>query len=74
MNDALRRSLRTFVQVFIGVIISSGILSTASESGVVDWSAVKKVFVAALSAGVTSILTFVMNWLEDNTSVPAIGK
>lgn len=75
MSDALRRAVRTFIQAFVGSIITSGILSTASETGVVDWSAAKKVGVSALAGGVVAILTWAQNFLEDNTSVvPALLK
>jgi hypothetical protein len=74
MSDAVRRSLRTFVQAFLGSIITSGVLSATQESGVVDWSALKKVAVSALAAAVIALLTFVQNSLEDHTTVPALLK
>lgn len=74
MSDAIRRAVRTFFQSFIGVLISSGILSAIGEAGVVDWSALKKVGVSALGAGIVAVLTFVQNWLEDDGAVPALLK
>lgn len=74
MSDSLRRALRTFVQAFLGSVITSGVLSAASENGVVDWSAAKKAGVAALAAAVVAVITFVQNWLEDNTKAPALLK
>lgn len=74
MPDALRRAVRTFVQTFIGTIITSGILSTASETGVVDWSAAKKITVSALAAAVVAVLTWTQNFLEDTTTLPALLK
>jgi ABC-type multidrug transport system fused ATPase/permease subunit len=74
MTDALRRAIRTFVQTFLGVVISSGILSAAATDGVVDWSGAKKVAVSAMSAAVVAVLTFVQNALEDGGQIPAILK
>lgn len=74
MPDALRRAVRTFVQTLTGTIIASGILSATAETGVVDWSALKKVGVSAFAAGVVAVLTFAQNFLEDNTTVPALLK
>lgn len=74
MPDALRRALRTFVQAFLGSIITSGILSTVQEAGVVDWSALKKVAVSAAAAAVIALITWAQNFLEDTTTVPALLK
>jgi hypothetical protein len=74
MSDALRRAVRSFVQSFVGVLIASGVLSAASENGVVDWSAAKKAAMSAVAAGFVAVLTYVQNALEDNTSMPAVLK
>jgi hypothetical protein len=74
MPDALRRAVRSFVQSFVGVLIASGVLSAASENGVVDWSAAKKAAMSAVAAGFVAVLTYVQNALEDNTSMPAVLK
>lgn len=74
MPDALRRAIRTFFQSFIGAIISSGILSSMAENGVVDWSVLKKTAISAAIAGVVASFTFFQNFLEDNTRVPALLK
>ena len=74
MTDALRRALRTFFQTLVGTIITSGILSSTSETGVVDWSGLKKVGVSALAAGIVAVLTWAQNALEDHTTVPAFLK
>jgi hypothetical protein len=74
MPDALRRALRTFVQAFLGSIITSGILSTTETVGVVDWSALKKVAVSAVAAAVIALITWAQNYLEDTTTVPALLK
>lgn len=74
MPDYLRRAIRTFIQSFCGAIISSGVLSAAATAGVVDWSVVTKILIAALAGGVTGLLTLGMNALEDNGSIPAVLK
>lgn len=72
--NPVQRALRGFVQTFIGVLLSSGVLSALGNNGTTDWSAIEKVLISALAAGVVSILTFVQNALEDNGTIPAIGK
>lgn len=74
MNNALRRAIRTFFQAFLGALISSGVLSAASTNGVVDWSGLEKAGVAALSAGIVALVSFIQNALEDTGTVPAILK
>lgn len=74
MSDAVRRAIRTFLQAFVGVLVSSGVLSAVGEAGVVDWSALKKVGLSALGAGVVALFTFIQNALEDEGSVPALLK
>lgn len=74
MPDALRRAVRTFVQTLVGTLITSGVLSAAQETGVVDWSALKKVGVSALAAAIVAVLTWAQNALEDTTTVPALLK
>lgn len=72
--DAVRRAVRTFIQAFLGSIITSALLSGAAQTGVVDWSLAKKAMIAALAAAIIATLTLVQNLLEDNTSVPALLK
>lgn len=74
MNDPLRRALRTWLQAFLGSLITSGVLSAASADGVVDWSALKKALIAAAAGAVVALITFVQNHLEDSTAMPAILK
>lgn len=74
MSDALRRALRTFVQAFLGSVLTSGLLSAINETGVVDWSAIKKVAVSAAAAALIALLTFVVNALEDKGVMPALIK
>ena len=72
MTDALRRAIRTFCQTFIGTVIASGVLSAASENGVVDWSAFKKVGVSALAAAFVAVLSWAQNALEDHDAIPKL--
>jgi len=74
MPDSLRRAIRTFVQAFLGSIITSGILSAVEETGVVDWSALKKVAVSAAAAAIIALFTWAQNALEDHTPMPALLK
>lgn len=74
MPDYLRRAVRSFLWSFLGVLGGSGVLSTAAEKGVVDWSSLKKVGISAFFAGVVAVVTFVVNLLEDTTAMPAMLK
>lgn len=74
MSDALRRSIRTFVQAFAGSLLTSNALSVINTNGVVDWDVLEKVVISAVAAGVIAVLTFVVNFLEDNTRFPALLK
>jgi len=74
MSDAVRRGLRSFLWAFLGSIVSSGILSAMAVEGVVDWAAVQKVGVSALAAGITGLISWVMNSLEDRDVVPQLVR
>lgn len=74
MSDALRRAVRTFVQAFLGSLLTSGILSSFETAGVVDWAALKKVAISAAAGAIIALLTFVQNALEDNGTIPAVLK
>lgn len=84
MNDAARRSLRTFIQVFVGVFAVSllGFLGQVQEwSSCVgevcqfpDPSVLAKAAVSAVAAGAASLVSFLQNYLEDNTAMPALLK
>lgn len=74
MSDAIQRAVRTFFQAFIGVLIASGILSAVEETGVVDWSNLKKVGLSALVAGVVAIVSYIQNALEDVEVIPTFLK
>lgn len=74
MTDPLKRAIRTFLQSFLGALITSGVLSAASESGVVDWSALKKAGIAALVAGIIALITYTQNVLEDSGAIKPLLK
>lgn len=74
MSDAVRRAIRTFIQAFLGVLVTSGIFSAAAEDGVVDWSGLKKVGISAAAAAVVAVVTYIQNALEDSGTVPALLK
>lgn len=72
MTNALKRALRTFVQAFLGSVLTSGILSTVETDGVVDWSSLTKVGVSALAAGLIALVSWIHNALEDRDVVPQV--
>lgn len=74
MTDAARRALRTWLQAFLGSLITSGVLSGVETDGVVDWAIAEKAVIAALAAGVIALLTWAQNALEDTTQFPAVLK
>lgn len=74
MSDPIRRAARTFLQAFLGSVITSGILSTISETAVVDWSGLKKVGIAAASGGLIALISLVQNALEDSNVIPEVVK
>lgn len=77
MSDAVKRAARTFAQAFVGTIVASGVLSAVGDDGVIDFSDVStlgKAAVAAVTAGLVAVVSFVQNALEDNTSFPTVGK
>lgn len=74
MSDALRRSIRSFMQIFLGTIISSGVVSAAGTNGVVDWSTLKKIVISLVVSFFTSLLVFGQNYFEDRGTIPAVLK
>lgn len=74
MPDPVRRAIRTYIQAFLGSILTSGVMSSVSTDGVVDWSVLRKAGVAAAAAGIVALITFIQNVLEDTTSFPAVLK
>ena len=65
-KDAVIRAVRTFAQTAIGAFLATGALSSG------DWTVIQAAGVSAGIAGLTALLSFVQNLLEDNTAVKTI--
>jgi len=74
VSDALRRAARTFIQSFLGSLLTTGVLSGAATSGIVDWSGLEKTGVAAMAAGIVALISFAQNALEDHDVLPPLLK
>lgn len=74
LPDSVRRALRTFLQAFVGILVTSGALSAITTEGVVDWAVLKKAAISAFAAGVVAVLTYVQNAAEDRGVIPAVLK
>jgi len=76
MNDALRRAIRTAIQAFTGVILAQVTLITIDIAGgyVPDINWIKRVGASAAVAAAISLVTWLHNYAEDNSSFPAILK
>lgn len=66
MSDALRRALRTGFQF----IVAGGLTAVINEFAT-DLTGQQQALVQGLNM---LLVTFAQNWLEDNTSVPALLK
>lgn len=70
MRNTLTRAGRTFVQSFLGVFISIGLLSRVVESGTLgDAATWQQALTSATAAGVVALVSFVQNWLEESKGV-----
>ena len=67
MSDATRRGLRSLLQV--GLVQAAIVLYNAFA--VVELTSEQA---GAITLFATPLLAFAQNWLEDNTSMPAVGK
>ena len=77
LPDAARRALRTFLQAFIGVILAQiGAIAINAQKGeyVLDIEWIKRVGISAFVAGVIALITWLQNYLEDNTNFPSMMK
>lgn len=63
---ATRSAIRVFCYTLLGSILSSGVLTAIQVDGVLDVSVLSKAGVSALVAGVTAVITFAYNYLEDS--------
>jgi len=72
-RDVVNRTVRTFLQSFVGTFslfsipYLNGLVTGVGESGdiALDFTFLGKIAVAALIAGFISLITFVQNALED---------
>lgn len=75
LPDSIRRAIRTFIQAFAGVVVLQGVaLAADANDGNLDTSLWKRVAVTAVVAGFIALFTFIQNWAEDNTALPAVLK
>ena len=82
MSDAIRRAIRTFIQSFVGTFVLVGFpvlqgIVDALNNGdpvVFDVNVYKRVLIVCAISAVIALVSFVQNWLEDNTNTPAIIK
>lgn len=65
MTDALIRTARTFLQVFIGLLLV-GWADVSDVASAIDLAT------AAAVAAVPAVLALIQNLLEDNTELPSI--
>jgi TRAP-type C4-dicarboxylate transport system permease small subunit len=82
MPDSLRRALRTFAQAFVGTLALFAIpaltdlmrAAASAEPYEIDFRFWQSAVVAACAAGLIALISFLQNFFEDNTGLPAIGK
>lgn len=86
LSDPARRAVRTFVQTFLGLYIVrllgflnqlsewAGCRETGGTCAFPDVGVLGYGLVAAGSAAVVALLTWVLNLLEDNTAFPSLLK
>lgn len=69
MTDAQRRAIRTFLQALLALIPTIPGAAVAF-----DVSAATCAKIGAVGTILITVVTFVVNWLEDNTRMPALLK
>lgn len=77
LPDSVRRAIRTFLQAFTGVVIAQAgaiLLDVNKGEWVPDVDWLKRLAISATAAGVIAVVTFVHNWSEDHTPMPALLK
>lgn len=67
MSDAQRRAIRGFFQ--IGLV--SAVIALLAAFELIQWTETQTVAVMAVA---TPVVSFIQNWLEDNTQTPALLK
>ncbi len=73
MSDALRRSLRTFLQSFTGIFLAA-VTTPQLTNAVPGLSTLRAAAVSAAWGGLVSVLSWIQNSLEDAGTVPAVLK
>ncbi len=81
-SDAIRRGIRSFIQGFIGVLILLAVpilnqwVSTVGSGGevIIDVPFWRSVAMAAIGGGLVGLVSFVQNFTEDHSNLPAILK
>ncbi len=75
--DWLRRTIRSFLQGFLGVFIFIGFPALQKIAGgdtLIDVEFWKGVAIACVAGGIVSLVTAVQNLLEDKAGMPAVLK
>jgi len=74
LPDSVRRAIRTFIQSFLGTLLTGWIGLNVAAGDLPPVSVAKRLLIAATVAGVIALLTYVQNALEDHTGLPALLK
>jgi hypothetical protein len=64
-KDAIARALRTFLQAFLGVLLTSWLALNLAPGELPAWDVAQRVLIAAAIAGVIALVTWLQNFLED---------
>lgn len=78
VSNAVKRAVRTFIQTFLGVLLSSPLLGQvqAELAGgqAPDWHLLGNLAASGIAAGIVATLSWVQNALEDGDSIPMLLK
>lgn len=72
--DAVRRGVRSFVQAFIGTLLSTWIGQNFAPGALPPLDVARRIVTAAAVAGIIALLTYIQNALEDSGAIPSFGK
>jgi len=64
-KDALSRAGRTFLQAFLGVLLTAWLGLSLAPGELPPWDVAQRVLIAATVAGVIALVTYLHNFLED---------
>ena len=59
MKDIMVRSLKTFIQGFLGALAV-----TLPNSDFSDFSVLRSLLIGAVAAGISAVMNFILNYLE----------